>query len=188
MQKWTEGFQVIPGITLRLWSMNMVDDLVRVAHANAFHLRKWLSWPQPDYNASDAQRFISQMLHQFNKYNAPSLSIWESTKLIGAVNLHHVDRANESAFIGYWLIPQMQGRGIITTTCRILIDDLFTSRGFNRITIAVQPNNTRSRAIPERLHFKQEGILRQAKRQHDRFVDWVIYAMLAEDWRLVRNQ
>ena len=45
------------------------------------------------------------------------------------------------------------------------------------------PENARSRAIPERLGFTQEGTLRQVERVGDRDLDNVVYAMLAEDWK-----
>ena len=48
------------------------------------------------------------------------------------------------------------------------------------ITAAV--HNDRSRAIPQRLGFVQEGTLRQAVRVGDRYFDDAVYAMLAEDW------
>ena len=42
--------------------------------------------------------------------------------------------------------------------------------------------NARSRAIPERLGFREEGILREVERIGDRMLDDVVYAMLAADW------
>jgi ribosomal-protein-serine acetyltransferase len=42
--------------------------------------------------------------------------------------------------------------------------------------------NTRSRAIPERLGFREEGILREVERVGARVLDGVLYALLAADW------
>jgi ribosomal-protein-serine acetyltransferase len=53
------------------------------------------------------------------------------------------------------------------------------------ITAAVQ--NNRSRAIPQRLGFREEGTLRQGVRVGDRYYDDVVYAMLAEDWLALRS-
>ncbi len=43
--------------------------------------------------------------------------------------------------------------------------------------------NTRSRAIPERLGFTQEGKLRQMGYTRDGLADYVIYGLLADEWR-----
>jgi ribosomal-protein-serine acetyltransferase len=40
--------------------------------------------------------------------------------------------------------------------------------------------------IPERLGFRQEGTLRQAARLGERYIDHVVYAMLAADWPVAK--
>lgn len=42
--------------------------------------------------------------------------------------------------------------------------------------------NTRSRAIPERLGFTEEGVRRQAEKFADRRHELVVYSMLAHEW------
>jgi ribosomal-protein-serine acetyltransferase len=116
------------------------------------------------------------------------LGIWEGERQIGGINMHHVDRANRSTYLGYWLARDVQGRGIMTRVCRLMVDELIRHQGYNRVVIAVQPENTRSRTIPERLEFRQEGVLRQVGRLHGKFVDWVIYAMLANAWLDIRGR
>jgi len=48
--------------------------------------------------------------------------------------------------------------------------------------IRVSVENRRSRAIPERLGFTQEGIIRHDEWLHERFTDTVIYGLLANEW------
>ena len=44
-------------------------------------------------------------------------------------------------------------------------------------------SNARSRAIPERLGFREEGTLQQYQFVNGRYLDCVSYSMLAADWR-----
>jgi ribosomal-protein-serine acetyltransferase len=43
-------------------------------------------------------------------------------------------------------------------------------------------DNRRSRSIPERLGFRQEGVLRKAELVGDRYVDHIVYVTLASEW------
>ena len=52
----------------------------------------------------------------------------------------------------------------------------------NRVQINCNVENERSRAVPERLGFKLEGIHRQVEYLNGRFGDWAVYGMLREEW------
>jgi ribosomal-protein-serine acetyltransferase len=65
---------------------------------------------------------------------------------------------------------------------RALVDHAFAGWGLNRVEIRAALENARSRAIPERLGFKKEGVLREAERLGERFVDHALYAVLASEW------
>jgi ribosomal-protein-serine acetyltransferase len=58
----------------------------------------------------------------------------------------------------------------------------FDQYHLNKVEILCATGNTRSRAIPERLGFTQEGIIRQGERFHDHYNDLVVYGMLASEW------
>jgi ribosomal-protein-serine acetyltransferase len=47
----------------------------------------------------------------------------------------------------------------------------------------VATENRRSRAIPERLGFREEGTLRQYQLVDGRYLDCLVYSMLAADER-----
>jgi hypothetical protein len=67
-----------------------------------------------------------------------------------------------------------------------MIDYGFAEWGFNRIAIECASENTRSRAIAERLGFKFEGTIRGIQWLHDRFVDAAMYGLLRSDYKAGR--
>ncbi len=93
----------------------------------------------------------------------------------------NVDWANRSAALSYWLDEAHQGKGIMTASCRAFISYAFTTWKLNRIAIQCATRNTRSRAIPERLGFTLEGMLREAEWLYDHYVDHAVYGLLRSD-------
>lgn len=90
--------------------------------------------------------------------------------------------------IGYVVLTfgcslEFRGKGIVTRAARALIDYTFDELELNRAEIHCAEGNRKSRAIAQRLGFRQEGILRRSGLLYDRYVDMVIYGMLKEEWR-----
>jgi len=70
---------------------------------------------------------------------------------------------------------------LITKACRVLIDHAYDELNLNRIEMRCGVENKKSRKIPEKLGFREEGIVHQGGWLHDHFVDYVIYGMLANE-------
>ena len=177
------SFKVNDEIDLRLYEEKDALALYRVVTTNYEHLRPFLHWVTPDYSLETAKEFIVQnhLLHAAKKSTAYGIFFRGGfAGSIGFVKLGWISRVAE---IGYWIGREFAGRGIITKSCRVLIDHAFDELEMNRVEIRCAIENTKSRAIPERLGFVQEGVLRQAVWRHTRFYDVAVYGLLAEDWR-----
>jgi ribosomal-protein-serine acetyltransferase len=134
------------------------------------------------YSLEDARMYIKRDLALFAENKGLGIGIWYQGNLAGAVRYHEIDWMNRSTELGYWLGVAFEGKGLVTTACRVMIDHAFNELGLNRVVISCAPENQRSRAIAENLGFTQEGILRQSDWLKDGFVDQVIYGILASEW------
>lgn len=90
---------------------------------------------------------------------------------------------HRSAQIGYWLGKDYQGRGIMTRAVIALVEYGFNRMGLNRVEIHAAVQNEKSRSMPEKLGFLNEGCIRQAEWLYDHYVDHMVYGMLAEEWK-----
>ena len=63
-----------------------------------------------------------------------------------------------------------------------MIDLGFTYYSLNSVEIFCVPENRKSRAIPERLGFHQEGIIRQAEKVYGKHLDHVVYGLLKHEF------
>ena len=177
------SFRVDDDLELRLLEERYAKDLFELMHKNRDHLSKWIRWPDRVTVLEDMSLHIRDILRRFAFNEGFEAGIWYRGELAGSIALHEVNANHRTAEIAYWLGESFQGNGIITRACRPLINYGFNEYKLNRVEIAVYAENKRSRAIPERLGFTEEGTLRQLLWHHDHFVDLVVYSMLAEEWR-----
>ena len=83
--------------------------------------------------------------------------------------------------VGYWLAQEYNGKGIMTQSVRDLIRLGFDDYSLGRVEIRCAVENRKSRAIPERLGFKQEGTIRRAENLYGKYVDHVVYGLLRQE-------
>jgi ribosomal-protein-serine acetyltransferase len=80
-----------------------------------------------------------------------------------------------------FIAEDAQGKGTMTTVVRALVDYAFEEWKLHRLEVHCAPVNHRSRAIPERLGFREEALLREAELVGGRYLDSVVYGLLASD-------
>ena len=168
-------------VLLRLPEERDADALAGLVSANRAYLAEWMPWAAGnDHDATLA--FIRSARRQIGANQGLQTVIVRDGRPIGMIGFHGVDWTHRGTSLGYWLAPDHQGRGIMTGAARALIDHAFGAWRLNRVEIRAGVENVPSRRIPERLGFREEGRLLQAERVGDRWVDHVLYAMLAADW------
>ena len=181
------SYQIDENLKLILSQPHQAEEITMVVRENLEQLKLWMPWAKDDYSIDSAHEFIKFNLTEFARNSSFSASVILEERFVGGVGFHNLDLRNKSAHIGYWLAKEAQGRGIMTRCCRVLFDYLFDELKLNRVQINCNVENAKSRAIPERLNFKLEGIHRQVEFLHGEFRDWAVYAMLKEEWKIVNN-
>lgn len=169
-------------IELRLPEEHQAPEVVALVRESLSHLQKWLPWVTADITAADTRELYRRNRKQYRAREAVWLHIIFRGRIAGSIGLNHIDWLNRRAEVGYWLGSRFQGHGIMTRSCRALIDHAFNEMLLNRVEILCAVENRRSRRVPERLGFKRDGTLREAEWVHDHFKDLVVYSMLAREW------
>jgi ribosomal-protein-serine acetyltransferase len=173
---------VTDDIKLRLLEEADADALHDLIEANRAYLAPWLPWAAGQ-TSDDTLDFIRGTRLQVGENDGFQAAIVLDGGIVGMVGYPGVDWANRSTRIGYWLDEGQQGKGTMTAVVRILVDHALTVWRLNRVEIHVATENRRSRAIPERLGFREEGTLRQSQLVNGHYLDYVVYSALAADDR-----
>jgi ribosomal-protein-serine acetyltransferase len=175
-------FSIDDKIKLRPYIESDAEQIFAAVTTNYEHLRPFLLWIVPGYSVEGAREFIKQTQKDSADKKLQGYGIFYNDKLIGSIGFNKFDWDAKVTEIGYWLAKDFEGQGIITKSCKVLINYAFDELGMNRIEIRCADKNVRSRAIPERLGFKLEGVLRQSLCRHSQIYDDTIYGLLKEDW------
>ncbi|MNW65626.1 putative ribosomal N-acetyltransferase YdaF [compost metagenome] len=96
----------------------------------------------------------------------------------------YFDWSNKKTEIGYWLSKDYEGLGLVTKACSLLINHAFEELKLHKVEICMASSNYRSRSIPERLDFKEEGTIRSYEYLNGTYLDRVTYGLLEEEWRV----
>jgi ribosomal-protein-serine acetyltransferase len=168
---------------LRLIEPRDAEALNALVEQNFEHIREWSAWLKPGRSIETTRAFIKRNMARMAEDNGYALAIWHGGRMAGQIEYNYIDWTNRATEIGYWLGASFQGRGLATKSCRALIDHAFGGLKLNRVEMRCAVENRRSRRVPGRLGFRQEGVLVQAEWMHDHFQDLVVYAVLASEWR-----
>ena len=170
------------GLHIRLLEEKDAGALFALIDANRRDLREWLPWVDRTETLSDSIDFIRSALVQYRNCTGLHAGLWKDDSLIGVIGYVSIDVNNRKAMIGYWLAGPSRGKGYMTRACAAMVDVAFRKLLFNKVEIYCGVGNLKSRAIPERLGFKPEGVLKQHEWVNDHFVDIVAYGMLSGEW------
>ena len=176
-------YQIDEELKLLLPQPQHAEELLILVRENLDILKPWMPWATDNYSLENSRFFIRENLLRFADNGSFDSVILYENKKIGTIGFHNLDLINRSAHVGYWLTKDLHGRGIMTRCAKALTNYLFNDFELNRIQINCNTENVKSRAIPERLGYKLEGINRQVEFHNGKLGDWAVYAMLRQDWK-----
>lgn len=175
--------QAADGVVMRPVRMYHGEEMYAAVVESRRSLTKWMPWVAGVKGVSDTRNFIRHSLDQQAEGTGIQLGIWADAAFAGHIGLHDIDWVNGRTSIGYWLAERARGRGVMTACARALTDFALCELPLNRVEIRCAVENAPSRAIPERLGYVEEGTAREDMLVGGRYVDLVVYAALARQWR-----
>jgi ribosomal-protein-serine acetyltransferase len=171
-------------IELRQIRTDDAPEFINLINKNRSYLREWLGWLDVTKTAVDLLRFITFTLKEIDSKKALCCLIWQKEQIVGIVHLREIDLVNKKAMIGYWVGEEFRGQGLARIATQAITSHGFREIKLNKIEIRCATGNKASQAIPKKLGFKEEAVLRENEWLYDHFVDHVVFSALAGEWKL----
>ena len=170
-------------LKLELTAAQHAEGLFEAVDKNREHLSPLLPWVCIMNSVADFNDYIKNCEQLYEGKKKVSFVIISDEDLVDRIGLHHINLQNKTTSIGYWLTKDTERKGIITKSCKRLVAYGFQDLGLLRIEIKAAVKNLRSQAIPQKLNFKKEGILRESELVSGTFLDVVLYSILRNEWQ-----
>lgn len=171
-------------LSLKLRNETDAQAFFDLVNKNREEFRKWLPWVDKTVSAEDTKKFLLECQQEFKDKKAADFGVLYEGKWVGSMGFHTIKLDHEWAEIGYWLDGDYVGKGIMTECVKSIINYGFNELHLHRIQIICDSRNVKSKAIPERLGFKQEGFIRESRKHENGFSDSLIYGLLKTEWIL----
>jgi ribosomal-protein-alanine N-acetyltransferase len=99
-------------------------------------------------------------------------------KLIGVIGHYRIKPEHYRAEIGYMLLPEFSGKGIISEAVKEVVKYGFKGMQLHSIEAVIDPENNASAKVLEKNGFVKEAHLKENEFFEGRFLDSVIYSLL----------
>lgn len=132
-------------------------------------LHQWMPWAKNKPTVQDTEVFVRTARAQFITRESLTFLIFDATgtQFIGCISCFEKNWHIPHLEIGYWICTSQTGKGIATEATNALTRYAFEQLKVVRLQIKCDEDNNASRAIPEKLGFDFEGILKKDDRKMD---------------------
>lgn len=105
-----------------------------------------------------------------------------SGQFFGAGGFNSLDKKHKKAEIGFWLLKDFWGKGIMKEVMPRLFKEGFSKLNLNRIEGYVVSENIKCKNALEKINFTFEGTIRESEYKNGNMINVDIYSILKSEW------
>ncbi len=173
------------GADLRLDDLRCGDAMSLFRYRADPQISRYQGWcpATPD----EAERFIDKASRVLpatpDSWYQRAIRLRDGGELIGDLGVHFGSDEHAPVEIGISLAPAWQGKGLASQALELVLGYVFDSLGRHRVIGSVDPRNAASIRLLERAGMRREAHFRQSLWLGGEWVDDMVFAMLAHEWR-----
>ena len=169
-------------VSLRVVRPRDAKTLERLVLSNREWLKPWEATNPYGPTSFDFKAQIKSLLRQLERNEGLPFVILYRNEIVGQLNVANIMHGSvSSCVIGYWIIPEVAGRGITPTAVALAMDYMFTNVGLHRVEIAIRPENLPSLRVVQKLGLRYEGLKKNYIHINNEWRDHYIFAQTADE-------
>ena len=112
-----------------------------------------------------------------------AITLKESPKMIGIIGHYKIHLENYRSEIGYMILPEYHGKGIVTEAVKLVLKYGFEQLQLHSIEAIIDPENGASEKVLQKNGFVKEAHLIENEFYDGKFLDTVIYSLLKRNFK-----
>ncbi len=170
------------GVKLRIAKMRDSKALEKLILGNRDWLRPWEATNPGAPNSFDVKSQLRGLIRQLDDESGIPFVIEVDDVIKGQLNVANIMYGSvSSAVLGYWIAPEVAGKGVTPICVALATDYLMNQQGLHRVEIDVRPENVASLRVVEKLGFRYEGIKQRYIHINGDWRDHYIFALTHEE-------
>jgi [ribosomal protein S5]-alanine N-acetyltransferase len=169
-------------VKLRVAKMRDSKQLEKLILGNRPWLRPWEATNPEAPNSFDVRGQLRGLLRQLDDQSGMPFVIEVQGRVQGQLNVANVMYGSvSSAVLGYWVSPEVAGKGVMPISVALVTDYLMDQVGLHRVEINVRPENTASLRVIQKLGFRYEGLKQRYIHINGDWRDHYVFAITKEE-------
>ena len=180
---WRTGLPVLASGSIVLRDLRASDAPSLFALLTTEEVARFIS--PPPTTVEGFERFIAwtHREREAGKYACFAVTLEGYDTAIGIFQVRDLASGLDTAEWGFAIGSQFWGTGVFETGANLVLDFTFNVMGVRRLEARAAVQNGRGHGALAKVGAVQEGVLRQSFEKNGRYLDQVLFTILAKDWR-----
>ncbi len=162
------------------------DDIARLMRDHWEDFAPWEPDRDAEYFTEASQRtgIGTDLERHAQGLVEPRAIVDDAGAVVGRITLFFITRGPlHSCTLGYWISPEVGGRGLATQAVAEVVRVAFDDLGLHRIEAGTLVHNVRSQRVLEKNGFERFGLAPRYLRIAGQWQDHVLFQLVNDDWR-----
>ena len=184
---WRTGLPVLTGKRVALRELRASDAASLFAMLTTQEVARFIS--PPPTTVDGFERFIAWTNRQraAGTYACFAVTLQGFDTAIGIFQIRETEPGFGSAEWGFALGSAFWGTGVFQEGAELVLEFAFDTLNVHRLEARAAVLNGRGNGALLKVGAVQEGVLRKSFQRDGRYLDQVLYAIIEDDWRAVRD-
>lgn len=180
---WQSGLPMLASGSVVLRDLRTSDAASLFALLTTEEVARFIS--PPPTTVEGFERFIAWTHREraAGKYACFAVTLKGYDTAIGIFQVRDLGTDFDTAEWGFAIGSQFWGTGVFETSANLVLEFTFNTIGVRRLEARAAVQNGRGHGALIKVGAVQEGVLRQSFEKKGRYLDQVLFAILARDWR-----